>query len=99
DIGTVELKSETWRVTTRELRGPVKEVAKVAAAAGGTLIAPALGVTGMDMEVVVSSKKEDRTEISQEVGSMLQGHNVSLSARDEVKLTGSTVMADEVQGS
>src|SRR5690606_12471470 len=53
-LGTVELNNREWDETTRELRGPVKELAK-AASLGVALVMPGLTLAGTP-EITLSSK-------------------------------------------
>jgi filamentous hemagglutinin family protein len=100
-LGTVELNSRKWDVTTRELRGPVKELAKAAFATlgVGAFALPELALLDLDATITLSSKEGDRTEQRAEAGSQLAGQNVLLVAQDNITLTGATVIADEVEGS
>lgn len=100
-LGTVELNNSEWKVTTRELRGPVKEIAKAAAASigMGSFIMPELAIVGSGAGITLSSKEGERLEQRAEIGSQLAGQDVLLVAQDAITLTGANVTADEEQGS
>ena len=100
-IGTVALENQSWDEKTRSLRGPVKELAKVASAAIGMggLIMPELAVVGSGSEIVLSEKQGERMRTVTEVGSQLTGQDVVLVAQENIVLTGAEVAADEAEGS
>lgn len=100
NIGTVTLENESWSVRTRELRGPVKDLAKVSSAmlGLGALYMPSLALAGKESEIELSEHVENRVQQSRQVGSSLQAENVQLSAQNDIAVTGSSISADQESG-
>jgi len=100
NIGTVTLENESWSVRTRELRGPLKGLAKVSSAmlGFGALYMPSLALVGNESEIELSEHVENRVLQSREVGSSLQADNVQLSAQNDITVTGSGIFADQESG-
>ncbi|KGD65390.1 hemagglutinin/hemolysin-related protein [Alcanivorax nanhaiticus] len=100
NIGTVTLENESWSVRTRELRGPVKDLAKVSSAmlGLGALYMPGLALAGKESEIELSEHVENRVQQSRQVGSSLQAENVQLSAQNDIAVTGSSIAADQESG-
>lgn len=97
-LETATLENKSWSKTSREYRGPIKELVKVATVVGAAIISPFTGVLETAPETEIGSSKSTSTHEVVEKGSSLEGHDIRLSAQKNVVLTGANLHADEEDG-
>ena len=94
-IGTVELKDESWNVKSSGLKGPLKDLAAVAAF---TLSASGMGqmamAAGVDTEMEVGKSSESRVESTTHATSKITaGETLAIKTDGDFRLEGSQVNA------